>query len=364
MTLILEDVAAQGLLSMAECIKAMEDAFAEYANGIAANRPRVRYTCPTPNQEFDYFANIIVGAVPGYNVAAVRIDSSRMQSRRSGGPDAFVHVPQYRNRACGLVLLYNLETTELMAIIHDFTIEGIRVGATTALAVKYLAREDASILGLFGTGKHARADLEGIALVRPLRQVKVFSPNPEHRLSFAHEMSERLGVEVLAVDEPRKVVHDVDIVCCATSSSRSVFDGSWLESGQLVTSIVNSDVIKQRAEVDETVLVHSNSIFINDKESVYANRQVELLDPIERGLISWEKVHELGDVVVSRVKGRSRPEELVYYKNNTGMGIQFAAAASVLYRKALERGLGQEVPTDWFSTDVSAWQEKGYYPSP
>jgi ornithine cyclodeaminase/alanine dehydrogenase-like protein (mu-crystallin family) len=257
-----------------------------------------------------------------------------------------------------------LETAELLAIMHDFTIEGIRVGATTALGARYLARADATTVGLFGTGKHARTDLEGIALVRPIRQVKVFSPNPEHRQRFAREMSAQLEIDVTAVDEPEAVVRGVDIVCCATNTNTPVLDGRWLEPGQLVTSIVNSDVVKYRTEVDESTFVRSDLICINDRDSVLANRQRELTEPIERGLFTWEKVHELGDVITGKKAGRERPDDLVLYKNNTGMGIQFAAAGAIVYQEAIKQGVGQQLPSEWFGTDMSAWYEKGYHPSP
>ena len=125
----------------------------------------------------------------------------------------------------GIVILYSIETAEPLALMHEFELSGMRVGATTALGVDLIARDDALTLGLFGTGKQARCALEAIRLVRPLRRVNVFSPNPEHRATFAAKMSGD-GVEVVAVADPQEVVVGADIVCCATTAMKPVFDGT------------------------------------------------------------------------------------------------------------------------------------------
>lgn len=344
MTLILQSHEVQDLLPMDECIAAMEVALMEYAQGIAANHHRVRYRVPTPNPAVSYMANIIIGAVPRYNAAAIRVNNWPRPAEGSTRQPMI----QSHNSA-NFFLLNSLETGELLAIIHD-SAASPRVGATSAVATKHLAREDSSTLGLFGSGREAKTHLTAIALVRPLRKVKVYSPNEEHRRSFAERMSAQLEIEVTAVNEPRAVVQDADIVCCATNASEPVFDGRWLGPGQFVITIVNTDVIGFKSEVDQTTFIRSERIFINDKESVFQNRQRELLDPIENGLFTWEKVQELGALVTGEAKGRESPEELLYYKNNTGLGIQFAAAGAIIYQKAREKGIGQYIPSEWFGS--------------
>ena len=126
------------------------------------------------------------------------------------------------------------------ALMHEFRLSGMRVGATTAVAIDQIARADAETLGLFGTGKQARCALEAVQLVRPIRRVNVYSPSAGHRAAFAHDMS-RDGIDVVAVENPRNVVAGADIVCCATTAMRPVFDGDFLEEGQVVVSIANSD---------------------------------------------------------------------------------------------------------------------------
>jgi ornithine cyclodeaminase/alanine dehydrogenase-like protein (mu-crystallin family) len=229
-----------------------------------------------------------------------------------------------------------------------------------------MARPDAATLGLFGTGKQARCALEAIAVVRPLRRVNVYSPSAEHREDFARAMA-RDGVDVVAVADPKAVVAGADIVCCATTAMKPVFDGDWLEDGQVVVSIANSDVTNKRSEVDRRTYERARAVIINDWESVIDNDQTELLEPLEQGVIRKEQIHELGDLLIGKTRlpaPAAGPEGIVYYKNNSGLAIQFAAAGGILYRKAIAEGNNKTIPTEWLGSDLSAYYKAGFRPSP
>jgi alanine dehydrogenase len=363
MTLVLEDKHVAQILPMADCIDAMETAFRDFANG-GVNIPRIRYRSTTSDPHVMYGSNIHIGTVPSLDVAAVRLGgSARGVEPRDQGAQA--RKPGGRN--WGFICLISMQTGELLALIQEFLLSGVRVGATSGLAVKHIAREDVTTVGMYGSGKLARTDLEAFALVRPIQRVKVYSPTAQHREEFASEMSAKLEIEVLAVDDPRDVVRGVDIVCCATNAGyvtgEPVLDGEWLEPGQLVISLQNSDANFLKTEVDESTLARSSAIVLNDKESVFANNQQELLGPLERGLISWEQVHLLGDIVAGKALINAGPDGIVYYKNNTGMGIQMAAAGAKIYENALEKGIGHEIPSEWFGSDLTEWYERGFFPS-
>src|SRR5205814_4438814 len=154
-----------------------------------------------------------------------------------------------------------------------------------------------------GTGKQARGALAAIATVRPIRHVNVYSPSAVHRAAFADDMA-REGIEVLTVDDPCSVVAGADVVCCATTAMKPVFDGDWLEDGQLVVSIANSDVTNKRSEVDRRTYERATAIVINDWESVVDNDQTELLDPLGEGVIRRDQIHEIGDLVAGKVAVR------------------------------------------------------------
>jgi ornithine cyclodeaminase/alanine dehydrogenase-like protein (mu-crystallin family) len=185
--------------------------------------------------------------------------------------------------------------------MHETYLSGFRVGATTALGVAECARPDAEVLGLFGTGNQAFHNCRAICSVRPIKRVKVFSPNAEHRKAFVARMTAE-KVEVIAVDDPREAVRGAHIVCCATNAKVPVLKGEWLELGQMVVTICNSDVLDTRSEVDEATFARAGDIIVNDWEGVVANRQVELLDPIERSIVKRERVHELRDIVAGKVR--------------------------------------------------------------
>jgi ornithine cyclodeaminase/alanine dehydrogenase-like protein (mu-crystallin family) len=233
--------------------------------------------------------------------------------------------------------------------MHETYLSGLRVGATSALAVSLAAREDAEVLGLYGTGMQAMPSCKAICAVRPIKRVKVFSPNPVHRADFVKRMAGE-KFEVVAVDDPREVVRGAQVIACCTNSKVPVLKGDWLEPGQMVVTIANSDVINARHEVDEVTFARASEIVINDWDSVEANRQVELSGPIAKGLVKRENVHGLGDVVAGKVALKRDPGGIVFYKNNTGLAMQFAACGAILHQKLLAEGTNRTIPTEWFAS--------------
>ena len=366
MTIIITDDDVKRLLPMADCIEAMRIAFRDFAAGDAVNRPRSRYLARHPDPERKYLANVHVGAVPSCGIACVRAGSQIIKP-----PSAAVDRRVYENPQAfnwGIVILYSIETAEPLALMHEFHLSGMRVGATTALAVDAIARPDAATLGLFGTGKQARSALEAIALVRPIRRVNVYSPNAEHRAAFVRDMA-RTGLDIVAVADAGAMDAGADIICCATTAMAPVFDGDRLEDGQLVVSIANSDVTNKRSEVDRRTYERASAIIVNDWESVIDNNQTELLDPLKTGVIRADQIHELGDLVAGKVAITQPPRGvaasgIIYYKNNSGLAIQFAAAGGILYKKAMAQGSNKTIPTEWLGSDLSAYYQAGFRPSP
>jgi alanine dehydrogenase len=366
MTIIITDEDVKRLLPMRDCIEAMRVAFGDLAAGAAVNRPRMRYLARHPDPERKYLANVHVGAVPSYGIACVRAGSQIIRPPSAANDRRLYDNPRAFN--WGMVILYSIETAEPLALMHEFRLSGMRVGATTALAIDQIARADATTLGLFGTGKQARCALEAIQLVRPIRRVNVYSPSAAHRAAFIHDMSGN-GIDVVAVDDPGNVVADADIVCCATTAMKPVFDGNSLEEGQVLVSIANSDVTNKRSEVDRRAYERATTVIVNDWESVIENDQTELLDPIKDGVIRREHVHELGDLILGKVRVSQPPRRepgqgVIYYKNNSGLAIQFAAAGGIIYRKALAEGSNKTIPTEWLGSDLSSYYQSGFRPSP
>ena len=347
MPIIITDDDAMRLLTIPEAIEGMRVAFKDLATGKAVNPPRLRYKTGTKDPRRSYFANIHAGAVQSYEAACVRAGSHFMLMDERSSERRTLDNPDPVNWT--IIILYSLKNGEPLAFMHETHLSGFRVGATTGLAVPQCAREDAQVLGLFGTGNQAFPNCRAICAVRPIRKVKVYSPSVAHREAFKRRMANE-PVEVVTVDDPREVVRGSHIVCCATNSKVPVLRGEWLEPGQMVISICNSDVIDKRNEVDEATFARASDIVINDWESVIGNRQTELLDPIEKGLVDRARVHELGDIVAGKVSVRQAPDSILYYKNNTGLAIQFVACGAILHRKLMEEGADKVIPREWLAS--------------
>jgi len=379
MTLIITDDDVRRLFTMEDCIEAMGVAFVDFAKGEAVNRPRMRYVAKHPDPALRYFANVHIGAVPSYGVACVRAGSTILRPATPDNPYRTYESPTQFN--WGFAILFSIETAEPLALLHEFHLSGMRVGATTAMAVDRMARPDAATLGLFGTGKQASAALEAIACIRPISRVNVYSPNQDHLRDFVSRMNRNNftsknggGMEVVAAQDSRAVVAGADVVVCATNSMKALFDGDWLEDGQMVVTTANSDVTNKRSEVDRRVFERASAIVVNDWETVVDNKQSELLDLVENGLIPQSRVHELGDVARGEAKLRQPPRAghkneggekgILYFKNNSGLAIQFAAAGGLIYKKALVEGVEKSIPREWLGTDLSALFAAGFRPSP
>jgi ornithine cyclodeaminase/alanine dehydrogenase-like protein (mu-crystallin family) len=330
-----------GLVPMADYLEAMERAYSEYGQGQAAIRPRQRYQVISEAGN-PHVTNIIGGAVPSYGVSAIRLNS--WPRRRPGAPAGAV-LPKSQ----GIIVLFDLDSGELLAFLVDHTISDMRVGATTGIAMRRLARTDAASIGVLGSGRQARSNLEAICLVRNIKRANVYSPNRQHREWFATEMSRRLEVEIQPVESSAACIQGVDIVGCFTSSDAPVFDGDLIEPGQTIVSIRNTDHIARADEVDQRTFLKADRIVISDRLTLMDNRQSELLALVDQGAIPEDRVVELSDVVVGRAEGRRSRDEVMYYKNNTGMGIQFAAAGSVVLAAARASGLGTELPAELFN---------------
>jgi alanine dehydrogenase len=350
--LLISDPEVRQVLSMRDCIEAMERAIAEETKGVAVSAPRTRYKVQPDLDQAGYMATIIPGAVPSCSVAAMRYASTIVQERVVGGVKRMNFLsPSKRN--WDFVMLFSLQTGEPLALIHDYSLSAIRVGATTGVVHRALAKRDSKIVGIFGSGHQARANLQAITVVRDIESVKVYSSNKQNRERFAEEMTQRLNVEVQPVSSPESVVKGSDIVMCATNSSQPVFDGRWLEPGQLVTTLVNTDGVHRRTEVDATTMLRSDFIVLNSKEAAKTNQQRELLDLIDAGSFGWDKVCEMGQVITGEHPGRVSDRQIIYYKSNTGVGIQFAAAGASIYEACKKRGLGRDLPREWFGADLS-----------
>jgi alanine dehydrogenase len=346
MVLVLKNDQMENLLPMAEEIDAIESAFRELGQGTAMNAPRARLRTPWKEEGGQYYFNNIMGLVPGVKSMALRIDSSFSKEVQVAGSKRRVYPGDF----IGLVLLFDMDTCEILALMDDHFISTMRVGATSAVASKHLARKDARTMALLGSGEQAKTQLTAHAVVRKLSKVKVYSPTKENRERFAKEMSEQTGIDVVPVSSAEEAIRGSDIVTAATNTVDPVIHGKWVEPGMHLNSIVGGDGFLPRKELDDEAVLKANLIVVGYKRQIFLDKQAEFHDRLERGLLKAEDLHELGDLVNGNCRSRQNDQEITFFKNNTGMGIQFAATARKMYEKAKEKGIGVELPLDLFMT--------------
>lgn len=312
--LLTEDEVRQ-LLTMEMALEAVEQGLRKMGLDEAVNIPRARA------QTDHAVLHVLAGAAKTLGVMGLKAYST---SRKG----AQFHVA-----------LYDGKSGALVALIQADYLGQVRTGAASGVASQYMARPDATEVGLFGTGKQARTQLVAICKVRKINRAAVYSPNEEHRRQFAQEMSTACGVEVVPVHRPELAAEDKDIVITATTSREPVLNGNWLAEGTHVNAIGSNFLGK--AELDVTTVRRADIIAVDSKDQARIEAG-DFVQALEDGSLSWSDVHELGQVIVGRYAGRARAQDITLFKS-LGIGIEDVAVAGKVYAKAREAGVGRTI---------------------
>ena len=316
MSLFLNESDVRQLLTMPLAIEAVEEAHRELSLGRAVDVPRQRTRLPQTA------LHILQGALPGRDAIGYKAYTSNRSGVRF------------------LVHLFSASTGALRVVLEADLLGMMRTGAASGVATRWLARPDAEILGLFGSGWQSEGHLEAIAAVRPLRRVKVFSRNAERLAAFCEKMSQRLKIEVVAAGSPEETVRGSDIVSTVTTAATPLFDAKWLSPGTHINAAGSNSLI--RREVGEDVLKVSSPIVVDSRETALKEAG-DLLPALEKGRLSERVLVELGEVIIGRHPGRSSASEITLFESQ-GMAIQDLSLAVRLEALARERGLGIELP--------------------
>ena len=318
MALFLNEQEVVQLLPMNECIDALDRAFAHAGAGQVDNKPRSRIRMPGG------FFHFMAAADGGQGVFGYKAYPS------FAGPGG----------SKMMVMLYDYQSGELLACLEAGRMGQIRTGAASGLATRYMAHESAATVAVIGSGFQARTQLEAVCAVRSIEQARVFSRRQERREDFANRSSERLGLDVKPVESAQECVEGADIVITITSAREPVALGEWLADGAHVNAAGGNHWL--RREIDEAAVLKSELIVVDDLEQA----KIECGDLMwleARGTFRWDMAHELRDVVAGRVPGRLTPDGVTLFES-MGVALEDIAAAELVYRKAKEQGIGQELP--------------------
>ncbi|MCH8847927.1 MAG: ornithine cyclodeaminase family protein [Chloroflexi bacterium] len=314
--LIVSDEDVRALLTMSECIETLDGVFKEAAAGTVSNMSR--YRVPFTGGSYEVMA--AASDELGYGGLKTYVSNS------TGGH----HM---------VVLLYSTETAKPVALIAANSLGATRTGAASGIATRYMARAEASTAGIIGSGSQARTQLAAVCSVRPIERVRVYSPTPAHREAFATEMSRELSIAVEAVGSAEAAVAEADVVCVITTAHEPVVDGAAFRDGTHVNAAGAANWMYR--ELDEAAVRRAELVVVDD----LANAKIECGDLIwaaERRVFRWERAVELHDVVGGRVSGRPSPAAITLFESQ-GAAFEDVAVGALVYRRALERGMGHEV---------------------
>ncbi len=351
MTLILSNDDIQKALNVKECLKVMEESYLEQAAGRAVNRPTCHSYLPHSIPQSTYSFKSVDGGVGKLGVLALRVTSDVVQEQQIHSSVRLEKLPLAgTGMFVGLVQLFSAVTGELLAIMPDGVIQQTRVGVTSALGMKVMARKNSEILGLIGSGGQARAHYRFMTSVLEIKKVKVFSPNPEHRKQFAAEMAHETGVAGEPVSSAEEAAKDCDVVCSATNSSRPVLNPDWLQPGMHYNSIREFETDLAALDRCDVVAIHTQFGGIQHYQPPGI---VDDMPGVRREKPrDWSRYPEICDLIAGKAPSRTNDKQITFFLNNVGTGVQFAAMGYCAYRAAKENGLGHEIPTDWFLQDI------------
>jgi ornithine cyclodeaminase/alanine dehydrogenase-like protein (mu-crystallin family) len=313
--LFIKNTPVDQILSTQDMIVAIEDALKELRLGRGFDLPRRRIHHPNR-----MILGLLPGSVHGFMGAYLQTDLDRRLHNET-------------------IILYSVESGEPLILFQNCSINEARTGAAGGIGAKYLARKDSRVAALMGSQAHAVMQLKAAHAVRTLRLARVFSPTESHRRACAEKIELQVGIEARAVSSAAEAIEEADIIITATDSRTPVFDGNLLKPGVHITSMSNGDKTRTRQEIDETTIRRANPIFITSKETVCVNES-DVFRAVRDEIISWDSVHEIADLLLDRIPGRTDDRQITLYKLQ-GTGIMDVAIGALAFERLKGSNLTQ-----------------------
>ena len=319
MVLFLSESDVEASITMPETLAIVEAAFGDLARGDAALLPSASHALPGTAGLF----RVLSATLPAQQFFGLKTLTG-FPGRRLAGEIYFV------------ILLFEMGTGALRGIVSANYLTGLRTGAASGVAAKYLAREDAHSVGVVGAGVQAWYQVVALLAVREIRTAKIFSRQKNKAEAFAARLRRELSVEAVAVDTPEAAVRDSDLVIAATTATSPVIKGEWLKAGTHVSGIGANARGKQ--ELDAACFERAR--VVADARQQVLEECGDLRSAVESGRVNRDLIYaELGELVEGKKQSRSSPEEITIFKS-VGLALQDIAVAASIYEAALRRGLG------------------------
>jgi ornithine cyclodeaminase/alanine dehydrogenase len=315
----------EGFFTMQMCMEAVEKAFADLATGNAAMPQRTPIMVPDQHG-IALFMPAHIKSLGALGAKVVTVYKDNPSKHR---------LPT----VLGTIILLDEETGFPLALMDGGYLTAMRTGAVSGVATKYMARPEAKVAAIFGTGVQAFTQVLGIHAARHLDRVLAYSLDPvDARQRFADRITEKTGVSVVLVADPEAAVAQSDIVILATTAATPVLDGRWVKAGIHING-VGSHAPTMR-ELD-TLTVQKSRV-ICDLTGACQAEAGDFMIPAKAGEWGWDRVAgDLGDVIVGKVPGRTSRDEITLFKS-VGLAIQDMSAARIVFNEAVKRGIGTD----------------------
>jgi alanine dehydrogenase len=360
--LLINNADVAKVLDMKLCMSSLDGIFQEMARGEAVGMGRIDVYVPSGEQKAPYYRwAVMTGGSKKDGYVCARMLSDMVAWPREYGRIRENKYAKQPGTFCGLLFLFSAKDGTPVAMINDGILQHTRVGGGAGLGVKYLSRPDSKTVGMIGSGGMARTYLDAFLQSRKITKVKVFSPNAENVRKYAKEMSELHGIEVEPAASAREAVKGVDIVSCCTSTNEPVFLNDWLEPGMHVTNLTSSEVEPSLPRKVDVAMRAGEATPRLEKMPPEANYfRAGFLGyvagtPEERATVPRLELPpdiidmpRLVDLIGGKAKGRTDDSQTSFFLNVGAIGAQFEGVAAAVYEKVREKGLGTEIPTDWF----------------
>jgi ornithine cyclodeaminase len=323
--LLLSRAEIESLLDPRELIDAVASAMADLSAGRASMPNRVAALVPERDG--------LLGAMPGY-VPSLRALTAKLVTLFPGNADGPLPTHQ------ALLGAFDPATGEPIAIMDATAITALRTGAGSALSTRLLARADARVLAIVGTGVQARAHARTVPLVREFGELRVAGRSAEKAERLAADLRDA-GLPARAAASPEDAVRGADVVCATTHALEPVVRGEWLSAGVHVTSVGYNP---RGRELDDAAVAGA-LVVVESRATALAPAPAgsnDITEPIRNGIIGPEHVHEIGELVAGRRPGRASSGQITLYKS-VGVAVQDTAAAALVIARARETGAGRHV---------------------